>query len=393
MEASEKFSQFERYIRTLCNIIGFDVMTETWKKSYRTYMSIFLCSQYLILMVYSLIIASDTFELFKSLSFLGFFFQCSLKMYYTIQQAPQYAVNFCCLKEAIYERHSKGTLAQKTTVTRIIDLLVLVTKAISVLYTSSLFIFSLYPAYMYFVVHVKVPIFPLYIPGINIYSAYGYGITNSFHMLIAVYGLFGALTSDIVFIMFVVHFVTYGGLFKIECEQFDQDLSGVLQHCEWRTAVYKTFCRQRMRAIYQYHQSVIFYLESMQECYRNICVVQVASCSLSTVFNLFLALTTDWYATYGFIVISVFQLFVYCLMGTVMQIMNERMIDYISNLPWYMLPTEEQKQFKFMLARSQLSAEIMIRSVGPMNMETFTDIMQKMYSAFAMMYSFLVDLG
>lgn len=69
------------------------------------------------------------------------------------------------------------------------------------------------------------------------------------------------------------------------------------------------------------------------------------------------------------------------------------MIDYISNLPWYMLPTEEQKQFKFMLARSQLSAEIMIRSVGPMNMETFTDIMQKMYSAFAMMYSFLVDLG
>uniref|UniRef100_A0A182PKS2 Uncharacterized protein n=1 Tax=Anopheles epiroticus TaxID=199890 RepID=A0A182PKS2_9DIPT len=393
MEASEKFYKFERYLRTLCQILGFDVLSKEWKKTYRTYVTIVLCSQYLLWMLYSLIVASDTFELFKSLAFLGFFFQCSLKIYYTMRNADQYAVNFSGLKEAIYERHEHGTEEQRIVIDRIIELLLLVTKAITVLYSSSIVIFSLYPAYMYFVKQAKVPIFPLHIPGINMYSSYGYAITNSLHMVLAVYGLLGALTSDIAFILFVLHFVTYGELFRMECEQFERDLQDMSLNCEWHTAKYKTFCRQRMRAVYQFHQSVIVYLESIQECYQSICVVQVASCSFSVMFNLFLALTTDWYATYSFIVISLFQLFVFSLMGTVMQIMNERMLKYVSSMPWYMLPTEEQQRFKFMLARSQLPAEMVIRSVGPMNMETFTDIMQKIYSAFTMMYSFLVDLS
>uniref|UniRef100_A0A182WQH6 Uncharacterized protein n=1 Tax=Anopheles minimus TaxID=112268 RepID=A0A182WQH6_9DIPT len=122
-------------------------------------------------------------------------------------------------------------------------------------------------------------------------------------------------------------------------------------------------------------------------------VVQVGSCSISIMFNLFLALTTDWYATYSFMFISWFQLFVFSLLGTVMQVMNDRLLGYIWNLPWYMLPSDEQLRYKFMLGRSQLPAEMVIRSVGPLNMETFTDIMQKIYSAFAMMYSFLADLN
>uniref|UniRef100_A0A182VQK2 Odorant receptor n=1 Tax=Anopheles minimus TaxID=112268 RepID=A0A182VQK2_9DIPT len=216
---------------------------------------------------------------------------------------------------------------------------------------------------MYFAVGVKVTIFPLYIPGIDIYSTYGYGITNSLHMLIAVYGCIGALASDTAFMMFVLHFISYVELFRIECEQFQKDLTDVGNRCEPHMPEYKSFCRQRMRDLYQYHQNVIVYLESLQECYQSICVVQVATCSFSIMFNLFLALT------------------------------NDRLLGYIWNLPWYMLPSDEQLRYKFMLGRSQLPAEMVIRSVGPLNMETFTDIMQKIYSAFTMMYSFLVDLS
>ncbi|XP_050070265.1 putative odorant receptor 83c [Anopheles maculipalpis] len=393
MDAAKKFHQYERYLRTLCNVLGFDVVSKGWKKSFRTYVTIFLCGQYFLWMVWSIIIASDTFELLKSLSFIGFFFQCSSKMYYTIANAAHYGNNFGGLQETIYNAHMDGTVEQKTVIERVISVILLATKATTVLYTSSLFIFSLYPAYMYFVMNVKVTIFPLYIPGINIYSAYGYGITNSLHMLIAVYGLLGALTSDTAFMLFVMHFISYGELFRIECEQFARDLSDFGEQWERHTPQYKAFCYDRMRALYQYHQKVIEYLSSLQECYHSICVFQVASCSFSVMFNLFLALTTDWYATYSFIVISWFQLFVFSLLGTVMQIMNDRLNIYIANLPWYLLPNEEQQRYNFMLGRSQLPAEMVIRSVGPMNMETFTDIMQKIYSAFTMMYSFLVDLG
>uniref|UniRef100_A0A182NL77 Uncharacterized protein n=1 Tax=Anopheles dirus TaxID=7168 RepID=A0A182NL77_9DIPT len=392
MEASEKFLQYEQFLRSLCKVIGFDVMSKTWKKTFRTYVTMFLCGQYFLWMLYSIIIASDTFELFKSLSFIGFFFQCSLKMYYTTVNASKYAVNFDGLKQGIYERHTNGTEEQKMVIGRIIVLVHIITKATTGLYLSSVLIFSLYPAYMYFVVETKVTIFPLYIPGIDIYSTYGYGITNSLHLLIAVYGCIGAITSDTAFIMFVMHFVSYGELFKIECERFEADL-GVISSCwERNTSEYDSFCRKRMRGLYRYHQDLITYVESLQVCYEAICFVQVFSCSFSVMFNLFLALTTDWYATYSFIVISLFQLFVFSFFGTVLQIMNDRLVTDISNLPWYLLPTEEQLRYKFMLNRSQIPAEMVIRSVGPLNMETFTNIMQKIYSAFTMMYSFLVDL-
>uniref|UniRef100_A0A182RQS2 Uncharacterized protein n=1 Tax=Anopheles funestus TaxID=62324 RepID=A0A182RQS2_ANOFN len=393
MDTLEQFYKYEYYFSMLCNVIGFNILDKGWKKTYRTYISFFLCGQYFLWMVWSIIIASDTFELFKSLSFLGFFFQCSLKMYYSSAKATQYGISFDGLKQTIYIGHTNGTVEQKSVIKRIFLVVQLITKVTTVLYTSSLFIFSLYPLYMYFIVGVKVTIFPLYIPGIDIYSAYGYGITNSLHMLIAVYGCIGAIASDIAFMMFVLHFVTYGELFRIECEQFQQDLSEATERWERDTPEYKTFCRQRMREIYQYHQNVILFLESLQECYQSLSVVQVGSCSFSIMFNLFLALTTDWYATYSFMFISWFQLFIFSLFGTIMQVMNDRMLRYIWNLPWYMLPSEEQRRFHFMLARSQLPAEMVIRSVGPLNMETFTDIMQKIYSAFTMMYSFLVDLS
>ncbi|XP_053668459.1 putative odorant receptor 83c [Anopheles marshallii] len=393
MEALDKFYQFERFMCPICNAIGFNVLSKEWKKNYRTYTSIFLCGQYFIWMVWSIIIASDAFELLKSLSFLGFFFQCSLKMYYTSVDAALYGINFDGLKQTIYIGHTNGTPEQKSVIERIIGIVLLIMKVTTVLYTSSLLIFALYPAYMYFVVGVKVPIFPLYVPGIDIYSAYGYGMTNTCHMAIAVYGCLGAIASDNLFMMFVLHFVTYVELFRIECEQFQDDLKEVDERCERHMPEYQSFCRQRMRDLYQYHQKVILYIESLQECYQSICVVQVGNCSFSLMFNLFLALTTDWYATYGFMFISWFQLFIYSLLGTIMQLMNDRLMRYIWNLPWYMLPSDEQKRFIFMLSRSQLPAEMVVQSVGPLNMETFTDIMQKVYSAFTMMYSFLVDLN
>uniref|UniRef100_A0A182R169 Odorant receptor n=1 Tax=Anopheles farauti TaxID=69004 RepID=A0A182R169_9DIPT len=393
MEALDRFRQYERYLLTTCSLLGFEVMNKSWKKSFRTYLTMFLLSQYLVWLLYSIIIATDTFELFKSLSFIGFFFQCLLKMYYTLANASKYSVNFEGLKIGIYERYINGTEDQKSVINRIIVLVLLISKASTLLYLSSLLMFSLYPAYMYFLEEVKVTILPLYIPGIDIYSAYGYGITNSLHMVIAAYGCFGALASDMAFMMFVMHFISYGELFKIECEQFEKDLAEISAYLERNTAEYRLFCRKRMRVLYQSHQDLITYVESLKTCYEAICLVQVATCSISIMFNLFLAITTDWYATYSFIVISWFQLLVFSFLGTVLQEMNYRLVTIISSLPWFLLPTEEQMRFKFMLSRSQLPTEMFIRSVGPLNMETFTDIMQKIYSAFTMMYSFLTDLG
>ncbi|KFB42114.1 G-protein coupled odorant receptor 66 [Anopheles sinensis] len=391
MEASNKFEQYMTFIRRLCRVLGFDVFNVEWKMNYRSYFSLFLCVQYLWWMIHSAIIAEGISEPLKTLAFLGFFFQSTLKIYYTLSNHEKFQANYNKLAQSIYEGHIEGTAEQKKVILRVITVVLALVKVTVVIYGFSLVMFSLYPAYMYFWEDTKVTIFPLHVPGINIYSLYGYSVTNMLHMLVAVYGLFGALASDTAFMMFVLHIVTYVELFRVECEKFESELLTSECRDRWHSKEYKALCRLSMLAIYQFHQDIISYMDSLKVCYYQTCMVQVATSSFSIMFNLFLALTTDWYATYSFLAVSLFQLLIFCVLGNVIQVMNDRLNQVILNLPWYLLPNGEQKRFLFMLYRSQLPADIDIRGFGPLNMETFTAIMQKIYSAFMMMYSFIEE--
>ncbi|XP_058130516.1 putative odorant receptor 83c [Anopheles ziemanni] len=391
MEASNKFGQYMAYIRRLCRVLGFDVFNAEWKMNYRSYFSIFLCGLYLWWMLQSAITAEGTREPLKTLAFLGFFFQSTLKIYYTLSNHKNFYSTYYKLEQTIYDGHIGGTAEQKQVILRVITVILDLVKVTTVLYSFSVVMFSLYPAYMYFWEDTKVTIFPLHVPGINIYSLYGYSVTNMLHMLIAVYGLFGALASDTAFMMFVLHIVTYVELFRVECEKLEAELLASEWRERWHSVAYRKFCRQNMVFLYRFHQDIINYMDSLKVCYYQTCMVQVATSSFSIMFNLFLALTTDWYATYSFLAVSLFQLLIFCILGNVIQVMNDRLNQVILNLPWYLLPNGEQKRFLFMLYRSQLPADMDIRGFGPLNMETFTAIMQKIYSAFMMMYSFIEE--
>ncbi|XP_052863677.1 uncharacterized protein LOC128270316 [Anopheles cruzii] len=392
MEASEKFEQFSTVFRGLCSFLGCDVMSESWRMDYRTYFMLFLCVVYSTGTLNAIIVAQDLFDLLKGFSFIGFFCQSLVKLYYTIRYQERYHINFSGIRSAIYDGHLTGTETQKRHILADIQLLQLLMKCTVVLYMSTLIIFSLYPAYMYFVVHVKVTILPLVLPGIDIYSVYGYGFTNAVHVFIALWGLLGALVSDTGFMMFVLHFRTYASLFGIDCGEFGKDLV-MVESEELPEQEYVAFCRVRMREIYLRHQNVIAYVSSLNLCYETICSVQLATCSFSIMLNLFLALTTDWYATYSFLVVSVFQLLIFCILGAVIQVTNDGLNHDISSLPFYRLPPGEQHMFRLMLFRSQNPPGLFVRGVGPLNMQTFTDIMQKIYSSFAMMYSYLEEVG
>ncbi|EDS39367.1 conserved hypothetical protein [Culex quinquefasciatus] len=389
MEALDKFMQYTNYVRGLCKVLGMDVLGPNYKRNYRTNISFLMIAIYAILSINSFMLADSSIEMLKAISFGGFFCQCVLKIYFTLTKSEQYHENLTTIKKAIYLDHLDGNERQKRDILKTVDLLHVVVKGTTLLYFSSVILFSIYPAYMYFIVDVKVTIFPLYVPGVDIYSAYGYGFTNSIHLLLSIYGLFGALASDTAFIMFVFHIYSYTDLLMIEFDEFADKLGQIEESKD--TKQYEAYCRFKMREILLNHKDIIAYLVSLNNCYQNISSVQVATCSVSICLNLFLALVTDWYATYGFLVASVFQLLVFSVLGTIIQLMNDRIIKLIYNLPWHLLPNNEKKSFCFLLFKSQRPIEILIRGLGPMNVETFTEIMKVIYQAFTMMYSFLID--
>lgn len=291
MEALDKFMQFTNYIRGICKVLGLDVLGPNYERSYRTNISFIMIGIYAMLSFNSFLIAENSIEMLKAVSFAGFFFQCVLKIYFTLDKSEQYHENYTTIKKAIYLEHLDGNERQKTEILKTVDLLHFVVKGTSLLYCSSVLLFSIYPAYMYFIVDVKVTIFPLYVPGVDIYSAYGYGFTNSIHLILSIYGLFGALASDTGFIMFVFHFYTYTDLLMIKFDEFAEKLRQIKETKNIKG--YDAYCRTKMRDILLTHKDIIFYLDSLKNCYENISIVQVATCSVSICLNLFLALVVS----------------------------------------------------------------------------------------------------
>lgn len=329
---------YTKYVRGICSVIGLDILDPDYRKGLKTYFTFFLMALYVVLTANSLLLAKGSTEILMALSFGGFFLQCLLKLIFTLAKRKQYHVNHKNLKESIYFKYLKGSEGEQCVILKNVSQLLMLVKITSLLYLSSIFLFSLYPAYMYFFRDIKVTIFPLLVPGIDIYSAYGYGFTNFIHMVIGVYGLFGALSSDTAFMMFVFHIVSYTDLLQIHFVTFAEKLSSIEN--KYKTKDFTAFCRHEMRELYISHREVIDFLSSLKMCYESICVVQVATCVITISLNLFLALMvyvfnthvfkciiimlkfqSDWYATYGFLLASLFQLFIYAVLGTLIQLM------------------------------------------------------------------------
>ncbi|XP_011493754.2 odorant receptor 10a [Aedes aegypti] len=389
MEALDKFMLYTKYVRGLCSVIGLDILDPDYKKGFKTYFTFFLMILYVVLTVNSLLTAKGSTEVLMALSFGGFFGQCLLKLIFTLANRKQYYVNHTNLKESIYFKYLHGSEKEKSVIYKNVSQLLMLVKVTSLLYLSSIFLFSLYPAYMYFFENIKVTIFPLLVPGIDIYSAYGYGFTNMIHMFFGVYGLFGALSSDTAFMMFVFHIVSYTDLLQIHFLSFAEKLTSI--EVKYKTKDYAAFCSSKMRELYVSHKEVIDFLSSLKMCYESICVVQVATCVVTISLNLFLALMSDWYATYGFLLASLFQLFIYAVLGTLIQLMNDKISTLVYDAPWHLLPNSDKRSFQFLLYKTQRPIEMFVRGLGPLNVETFTEIMRMIYSSFTMLYSFIVE--
>ncbi|XP_053698705.1 putative odorant receptor 83c [Sabethes cyaneus] len=389
MDALNAFMKYMKYLSFLSSPLGLNVFASEYRTGIRTYISYLVLIVYVILTVNSIIIATEGTDILKALSFGGFFFQCALKIYFTLSRSELYYQNHEQLKKYIYLRHLNGDEKQKAVVLKNITLLLNLVKVTTVLYLSTILLFSAYPVYMYVFEKTVITMFPLYIPGVSTESILGYWMTNSFHILFAIYGLFGALASDTAFMMFIFHIVSYTELFAIEFDKFAEDLTLIQNDADSKN--HSDFCHTQMRQIISSHQEILAYLKSLQVCYENICKTQVGTTVMTLSFNLFLALVTDWYATYGFATASLFQMFIYSVLGTIMQLMNERVMGMIYDFPWHLLTNSERRSFTFLLRRSQLFIEMHIRGFGPLNMEAFTEIMRLIYSSFTMLYSFLTE--
>ena len=84
-----------------------------------------------------------------------------------------------------------------------------------------------------------------------------------------------------------------------------------------------------------------------------------------------------------FVIISAMgQLFIICLIGTIINVKNDKIISNISAIPWYSMNNCELKNLCLILKMAQKPALITFGGLMEINMMAFVSVSNKIYSYF-----------
>jgi hypothetical protein len=75
-----------------------------------------------------------------------------------------------------------------------------------------------------------------------------------------------------------------------------------------------------------------------------------------------------------------FQVFAPCIVGTIVAIQNERLLEIICGFPWFYFSHDKQRAFLQFIHQCQHTTEYQLAIIGALNMELFTNVMNAAYS-------------
>ncbi|XP_055589101.1 putative odorant receptor 83c [Uranotaenia lowii] len=137
------------------------------------------------------------------------------------------------------------------------------------------------------------------------------------------------------------------------------------------------------------HEEIIQYEVEMDESYKTVVLVQIITSIAEISTTLFVFYLTGHINALFLAVSAVWQLLEFCLLGVTLTIKNEQIVRSLYDIKWYRLTTKQQKILGIVLQGAQNAVEITIGGLALLNLETFVEVMKKIYSYYAMLMQFL----
>ncbi|XP_037920872.1 odorant receptor 47a-like isoform X3 [Hermetia illucens] len=127
--------------------------------------------------------------------------------------------------------------------------------------------------------------------------------------------------------------------------------------------------------------------ETFEKSFKN-CMIMIGASSVAMALNLFCCVMTDWLGAYALVMLSFIQIFVYCLIGTFLEIMSDKMVDIVYQFPWYSTSYENKRLLCFTLMKTQRITKLKIGGVADLNVNTAASIFKTIYSYLMMLLNF-----
>ncbi|GAB0100319.1 Odorant receptor [Sergentomyia squamirostris] len=218
-------------------------------------------------------------------------------------------------------------------------------------------------------------VFILNIPGLDPNPTAGfpdYHIQLAFQYIALYIGVFEVIALDGLFAYLALNAASLGDSLCVSIERLSKNLAD--------ESVTHDMTTKEIKRILYLHRQYLNFITSLDAIYCKMFLLQFGTFALSGSVALYVARISDWFAIYGIIATSFFQLFFYNSIGSVIETTNQNIADEFYRCNWFMMNKSNQKLILFMLQRARTVPTLSVGHLAPLNLETGMSIYKTLYS-------------
>ncbi|XP_039451479.1 putative odorant receptor 83c isoform X2 [Culex pipiens pallens] len=368
------------FIRWMADFSGVDMMVDNYRFNYRTAICIGTTLMGTINSIYSFVFYYPSLhKICEVIVMFGILIQGVPKLYFGYIHREFYKLQYGRLRTLHYKYRDHEKL--NANLLLLMERIHVLSKLLAIVFIFGGLGYSIYPMYMYWAHNELVLMIAMRVPWVDGDSYTGYIVTSAVQMVMIVITCTGLSAADTVILLFVANLIAYVDVFKNELDELNAMLNEEIRD--------EKKIRQQVRTICTQHQDIIEYESDLDERYIVISFGQVIGSVTSMSVSIFLVYMDNFIPGYALVVASFFQLLEFCLLGTILTVKNEDIVEAIYSTNWYLLQEPERRCFGLMLHKSQNFTEMTIGGFAPLNLGTFVAIMNRIYSYFMMLISFI----
>nr|NP_001345710.1 odorant receptor 67 [Aedes aegypti] len=282
--------------------------------------------------------------------------------------------------EEIYKKFDED-IRNRPILRKMVRILVAMLKSMVVIYTLSGSLIFLLMTTVVLITKEKVLLLRVYIPFVDHTTPVGYVITTAFHMLMIAFCVNGYLASDSVFVSTILPIVGYTNSLRREIDNFNASLDEIERNEEEIT--------EQLMRIVKLHQMIVEYECQAVKFFKDSNLVQVSLQAGLLLVLVFMGLILHYLPAMCATLAVLFELTLYCSLGTVITTKNNQMMVDIYAINWHLLPKSQRMLVVFMLHRAQNGKNLYVGNFAPMNMTTYVQILKTVYTFLAMLITMM----
>ncbi|XP_075146695.1 odorant receptor 67d-like [Haematobia irritans] len=383
---AKRYDQLIRSIRICSLICGTDVLNPKFRITILTLIVFLIINLIISCTFYTLYVGiwveRDWTKPLQTLCMIGSVAQGYCKMVNAVwyQRDHRFLVEEVRVIYEEYEKkHAEYQLYLKKSITRVLTSI----KTMGAVYIIAVSELVLLVPWYFFIHDTRIFVMQFILPGVDPETDFGYYVTNFVHISCVAFGAFGNFAADTLFVSHISHIPLLKDILRCKFH----DLNKVLEDDDLDNS---NEVRDMLKDIFQWHQKYISNIGMIKATYFWMVLVQVVTGGLSILCTLFCLILGSWIGGDCYLMYCFAILYLYCGLGTLVEISNDDVITACYNdVLWYKLTIAEQKMLQRMLMTAQNTTGITVGSILPLSMNTGLQLSKTIYTSTMMLVNFI----